>query len=256
MRVSDLVAAMEAIAPSRYAEKWDNVGLLVGDPNRVLTRVLLCIDCTAPVFEEAIGRGAEAVLAYHPVIFEGLKRIVAGSLPWRLVHSGMSVISPHTALDVADGGTNDVLADALGMTSRAPLRITVPTEGRGLGRVGSVRPTTRESLLESAQRALGVTHLLVAGPVGGEVHRVAVGAGACGDLLQDVIASGAEFYLTGEMRHHDALKASGLGITVACALHSNSERPTLTRLAERLGPHLPGVVFELSVRDRDPFAVW
>ncbi len=256
MRVGDLVAAVEAFAPARYAESWDNVGLLVGDPGRALTRVLLCIDCTAPVFEEAVGRGAEAVLAYHPVIFQGVKRVVSNSLLWRLVHAGVSVISPHTALDVADGGTNDVLADALGMLGRAPLRVTVPAEGRGLGRVGTVRATTRESLLESAQRALGVHHLLVAGPTEGEVRRVAVGAGACGDLLPEVIASGAEFYLTGEMRHHDALKAAGAGITVACALHSNSERPTLARLAERLAPHLPGVAFELSVRDRDPFSVW
>lgn len=255
-RVGDLVVAMEAIAPSRYAESWDNVGLLVGDPVRPLSRVLLCIDCTEPVLEEAVGRGAEAVVAYHPVIFQGLKRLVAGSVPWRLVQAGVAVVSPHTALDVADGGTNDVLADALGLFSRTPLRVTVPAEGRGLGRVGGIRSTTRESLLQMAQRALGIHRLLVAGPLDGEVTRAAVGAGACGDLLNEVIASGAGFYLTGEMRHHDALKAAAAGVTVACALHSNSERPTLPRLAERLRAHLPRVHFELSVRDRDPFSVW
>jgi putative NIF3 family GTP cyclohydrolase 1 type 2 len=122
--------------------------------------------------------------------------------------------------------------------------------------VGGIRSTTRESLLQMAQRALGIHRLLVAGPLDGEVTRAAVGAGACGDLLNEVIASGAGFYLTGEMRHHDALKAAAAGVTVACALHSNSERPTLPRLAERLRAHLPRVHFELSVRDRDPFSVW
>lgn len=255
MTVDDLCRAMDSIAPTRLAEGWDNVGLLVGDRALPLGRVLLAIDLTRPVLDEALSLGCTAVVAYHPVIFSALKRVLAGSMAYELIRHGVAVYSPHTALDIADGGTNDVLADAVEMTSRAPLRVTVAAEGLGLGRVGPVAPIGREALLAKVRAALAIEHLLVAGPTEGEVTRVAVGAGACGDLLDEVIASGAGLYVTGEMRHHDALRAASAGVTVACALHSNSERRTLSVLAAKLEAALPGVSATLSSADRDPFRV-
>lgn len=255
MKLRDLVAAMEAIAPPALAEPWDNVGLLVGDPAQDISHALLAIDATRAVIDEAAHRGCELILAYHPVIFDGLKRITAGSSAWELVRRGVAVYSPHTALDVAEGGTNDVLGDVVGMIHRRPLRITRPETGMGLGRVGPIEPVQRAELLERIKRGLGVERLLVAGPAEGEVSRVAVGAGACGDLLKEVLASGAQVYLTGEMRHHDALRAAAAGATVVCALHSNSERVTLDRLAARLAALAPEVRFTRAESDRDPFAV-
>ncbi|MBL8603515.1 MAG: Nif3-like dinuclear metal center hexameric protein [Myxococcales bacterium] len=253
--VSALVAALDALSPFAQAEKWDNVGLLVGDPEAPITRVLCCIDCTAPVIDEAEALGANVIVAYHPVIFEGQKRVLAGSLVWRLVRAGIAVVSPHTALDLADGGTNDMLGDVVALTSRAPLRVTDPRTGRGMGRVGPCEPITREALFANIRAGLGVDKLLVAGPTEGLVRRVAVGAGACGDMVNDALASGAELYLTGELRHHDALKCAARGMTVVCALHSNSERAALGRVAERLGAALAGLTVLCSAADRDPFEV-
>src|SRR5271165_7478659 len=127
MKVSDLVGAMESIAPTAFAAPWDNVGLLVGDPGARLDRVLLAIDLTSAVLGEAAqgGQGG-AVVAYHPPIFAAQKRFTSGSIAFRAAAAGLAVYSPHTALDVAPGGTNDVLADALQMTERGPLR---PAEG-------------------------------------------------------------------------------------------------------------------------------
>ncbi len=255
MKLQEIAAALETIAPCRYAEPWDNVGLLVGDPAAAVSRALLAIDCTEAVYAEARALGCELVIAYHPTIFDGLKRLHARSLVFRAIRDGVAIYAPHTALDVANGGTNDVLGDAVGMTSRAPLRITRVEEGLGLGRVGPIEPVERSVLLASIKAALGLDHLLVAGPTEGTVDRVAVGAGACGDLIKEVLASGAGLYLTGEMRHHDALRAAAAGLTVVCALHSNSERITLRRLAARLGDALPGVTFTVSAADHDPFAV-
>ena len=255
LTVHDLCRAMDTLAPPDRAESWDNVGLLVGDRAAPIDQVLLAIDLTHPVLDEARARGCTAIVAYHPVIFSGLKRVLAGSIAYDLIRHGVAVYSPHTALDVAEGGTNDVLADAVEMTHRAPLRVTIPAEGLGLGRVGAVAPIERCALLAKVRAALAIDHLLVAGPTEGTVTRVAVGAGACGDLLDEVIASGAGLYVTGEMRHHDALRAAAAGVTVACALHSNSERRTLGVLATRLRAALPGVGVEVSTADRDPFRV-
>lgn len=362
MKLSEFIASMEAIAPSRYAEPWDNVGLLVGDPAQDVSKALLTIDYTADVAAEAREQNCDLIVAYHPPIFDALKRVTAGSLVFDAIRRGIAIYSPHTALDVADGGTNDVLADALGLVDRQPLRLSetkatqyklvvfapedaadkvadaifcagagrignytscsfrspgtgtffgeeganpavgqartlervqevrietvlpidrvapciravreahpyetpafdlvqlaAPPEGKGHGRIGGLPAgTTREALIERVKRELNLSHVLVAGSAGGGVNRAACCAGACGDMLKDAIAQKAQFYLTGEMRHHDALRAAQSGITVVCALHSNSERAVLRRLADRLAKELPGLATHVSGRDADPFAI-
>ena len=128
MRVADVARAMEAIAPPRYAAAWDNVGLLVGDPDGELGRVLIAVDLTRAVLDEAVRTSSGAVVAYHPPIFDAQKRFVAGSIGYEAARAGVAVYCPHTALDVAPGGTNDVLADAIGVTGRTPLRAVEPAD--------------------------------------------------------------------------------------------------------------------------------
>jgi len=102
---------------------------------------------------------------------------------------------------------------------------------------------------------VGSSHLLGSGPFEGTARGGAGCAGACGDLLNDAIAQRADFYLTGEMRHHDAIKAARAGVTVVCVLHSNSERAVMARLKSRLEERLPGLDYLISQSDRDPFQV-
>ena len=362
MRLRDIIKVLEEIAPTRYAESWDNVGLLVGDPEQDVSRALLAIDYTKEVAHERAGLGCELVIAYHPPIFQAIKRLTSGSVAYDAAKKGVAIYSPHTALDVANGGTNDVLCDVLGVNKRWPLKLAegkstqyklvtfVPEEavervsnalfeagagrignyascsfrsagtgtffgeegtnpavgqsgkleqaaelrvetvvsiakvsdvikalreshpyeepafdlnqlaavpeGVGIGRVGEFdRPVERAELLERIKQGLEISHLLVAGPETGTAKRVATCAGACGDLLNDAMAQKVDLYLTGEMRHHDAIKAAAAGVTVVCTLHSNSERATLKRLKERLEKELPGLASHLSQLDRDPFAV-
>lgn len=258
MLLGDLARLLDEVAPTVDAESWDNVGLLCGDPTDDVTSVLLCIDYTPAVADEARAVEASLVVAYHPPVFSAVKRALAGSVLYDAARAGLSIYSPHTALDVAPGGTNDVLADLVRMKERAPLR-RVAREGaphdRGLGRIGDVAVTSRAALLARIKRGLGVGHLLVAGPLEGRVRRVAVCAGSAGELLFEARRQGAELYLTGEVRHHDALAAAKAGMTVVCALHSNSERVTLRHLAKRLRSLAPGVQIHVSAADRDPFVV-
>jgi len=123
MRLADLTNALESIAPTRHAESWDNVGLLLGDPAQTISHVMLAIDYTAEVAAEAEQNGCEGVIAYHPPIFQPLKRIAADSVIHDAMRRGVAIYSPHTALDVAGGGTNDVLADVLGLGERSPLKL-------------------------------------------------------------------------------------------------------------------------------------
>jgi dinuclear metal center YbgI/SA1388 family protein len=122
MQLSTIIAILEEIAPPSLAESWDNVGLLSGDPNQDISGILLTIDYSPAVAEEARANQCDLVIAYHPPIFHPLKRLVAGSLVFDAIRRGVAIYSPHTALDVAEGGTNDLLADVLGLTDRQPLR--------------------------------------------------------------------------------------------------------------------------------------
>jgi dinuclear metal center YbgI/SA1388 family protein len=363
MKLSDLTCVLEDLAPLRYAESWDNVGLIVGDPKQPASKAILTIDYTTAVAREAQSAGCDVVVAYHPPIFDGLKRIVGPSAIHDAVRRGVAIYSPHTALDVAPGGTNDVLCEAMGLTDARPLRVTsdtkaghcklvvfapqdaaekvsaamfdagagrignytrcsflipgtgtffgeagtnpavgergklqrveeirietivpllkvgavvaamrkahpyeepafdlnqlaAPPEGLGQGRVGEFKePVDRAELVERIKRGMSIGHVLVAGPTAGSATKVACLAGAGGEHLKDALAERADVYVTGEVRHHDALRAAERGVTVICTLHSNSERAVLPRFKQRIEEKLPGFPVIISEADRDPFEV-
>ncbi len=121
MRVTELCKALDAMAPPELAESWDNVGLLVGDPEATVTCVLTTVDLDRAVLAEAREAGAELVVAYHPPVFPHRKRFVAGDVAFEAARAGVAVYSPHTAFDSAENGTNDVLASALGASATEPL---------------------------------------------------------------------------------------------------------------------------------------
>jgi dinuclear metal center YbgI/SA1388 family protein len=124
----EMLALLERLAPLELAEDWDNVGLLL-EPTaalqRPISRAFLCIDLSDRVLDEALTAGADFLLAYHPPLFRGLKRLRASAAEDRVLlralEAGLAVYSPHTALDAAEGGVNDWLASAFGSGRRTPL---------------------------------------------------------------------------------------------------------------------------------------
>ena len=263
MKLTDVLAILDRLAPLRYAESWDNVGLLVGDPDADIRRVLVTVDYSALVADEAHAHGAELVVAYHPPMFAPVKRVPHDALWADAVRRGIALYSPHTSLDVALDGTNDFLADTCGVTreGRRPLRPfagkpgAVEPDGIGLGRVGDIAPEPLAKIVERLKPALGLDYVLVAGSLDAIVSRVAVAAGAGGELLGDAVRARAELFVTGEIRHHDALSALLRGVAVVATLHSNSERAAVKAYASRLARELDGVTVVSSERDADPFVI-
>lgn len=124
MKLRDVQAAMETLAPLPLAQDWDNVGLLLGDAESEVRSILLCIDTTAAVVDEAIRLDVDLIVSYHPVMFDGIKRLTAQGPHanlYRLIQRGIGLYSFHTAMDVAPGGVNDALAEAIGMADPRPL---------------------------------------------------------------------------------------------------------------------------------------
>lgn len=263
MKLTDVMQTLEELAPLRYAESWDNVGLLVGDPDANIQRILVTVDYSEAVADEARSRGAQLVVAYHPPMFAPVKRVPHAALWADAVRRGIALYSPHTALDVALKGTNDFLADACGVSShnRRPLRAFAAKpgasepEGIGLGRVGDVAPESLTKLVARLKPALGLNSMMVAGSLDTLISRVAVAAGAGGELLSEAIRERAELFVTGEIRHHDALSAVRRGVCVIATLHSNSERAAVKAYAARVGRRLPDLVVTPSEQDTDPFVV-
>jgi dinuclear metal center YbgI/SA1388 family protein len=260
MNTRNVLSVLEAMAPLRWAASWDNVGLLVGDPMAEIERVLVTVDYGAEVAEEAYAFEAQLVVAYHPPMFEAVKRVPHDALWAEAIRRGIAIYSPHTALDVGPSGTNDVLADSCGISpiGRRPLRLVQGLEkdpsGIGFGRVGDVAPQALEAFLATVKAELGVDHALVAAASSSRVRRVAVAAGAGGELLADALREGADAFVTGEVRHHDALRAVRAGMSVIALLHSNSERKAVRAFASQLGQRLsPHITVRASTRDADPF---
>ena len=361
--VADFAAFLTRFAPPALAADWDNTGLLVGDPAGPADRVLTCLTVTPAVVAEAVAERSQLIVAHHPVLFRGAKRLTADSPDGRLllplVRAGVAVYSPHTSFDNCLGGINDGLCDRLGLTDTRPLRpkggakscklvVFTPeadlarvseaifaaaagvignyeqcgfrAEGTGsfvpraganpaVGQVGKREETTEfrlEVIVPDAKRAACVAAAVAAhsyevpaidvyplagmaqggeGRVGelpapvplGElaatmkakvnatvmqtvgdpakpVRRVAVACGAAGEFLADAVAAGADAFLTGEVRFHDALAAEAAGVGLLLPGHYASERPGVEDLAARLATEFPAATVWTSRQERDPLA--
>lgn len=259
----DACGALAQIAPPELAQSWDNVGLLAGDLRAPVRRVLLCIDLMPQVVGEARRQRADLVVAYHPPLFRPVSRLVAPSERMesgvlQCISMGAAVYAMHTALDAAVGGTNDVLAahadssavEPLPSSDRSPSGEPEPPIGR-LGRFAT--PTTLPKLARRLTRRLSAPCVSIVGKPGRRLRRGVVVVGAAGSLPFDAGLGPGDVVITGEIRHHDALR---LLRNKACAValsHWSSERPVLESVAERLGAQLPGVRVRISRTDAEPF---
>lgn len=239
-----------------------------------IQRVLLTIDLTEAVLREAVALSAQAIVAYHPPIFAGLKRLVpedrTAKLVIGLLHHNIAVYTPHTALDAVPGGMNDWLCEAFGEGNREPVLPSACTPelaarfnavassgAPGMGRRVVLRqPLTLDEAIYRVKQHLGLSALRIAASVehqnGTEIQTVAVCAGAGGSVFE---GCNADLFLTGEMRHHDVLAASQSGTSVILTEHTNSERGYLPRLASRISGLFPDIDVVVSACDRDPLRI-
>jgi len=400
----DVTIAIEKIVPLELSQDWDNVGLLIGDPQSDVKNILLTIDVTKEVLAEAIKQKTDLIISYHPVIWEPLKKITAEppvklgakylaphsgpreagtptrGLVYELIRRGIAVFSIHTALDAVAGGVNDGLAEIIGIADAKPigdyvvpaprlrgdeftpakagagmtgldnykLIVFVPAEsvgkvseavfaagagwignykscsfqaqgtgtflplegarpaigkkGRlekvpevrfetivpaeklenviaamkkahpyetpaydvfklynsqnkfGLGRIGRLaQPLSVEQIIRRVKRCTGAKAVGLVGDGKRLVKTAAVCAGYCGKIISAVIAANVDLYLTGELKHHQALAAQQAGVTCICLSHTVSERFMLKKLAKQLHNHIKQATVRISKKDVDPF---
>lgn len=252
--VQQVYEEMQRIAPLELAESWDNPGLLV-DCGGTVQKVLVTLDITPEVVEEAARKHCEVIVAHHPVIFSPLKKIGPQDVPCQLVRAGISAICMHTNLDAAEGGVNEVLAGIFGMKN-------LETFADGCGRVGEIELNSVKGLAYQVQKELASRcNLPENGPAvqiklvdnGRMVKRLAVISGAGGSLFEEAIAVGADCLLTGEANHHHAIDAKRLGLSLIAAGHYATEFPVTAAVSEKLRAALPELEVLVSEANKDPY---
>ena len=265
LTLREVLEVLERLYPPHTAQSWDRVGLVTGDPEQPVRRVHLAVDPTLAVIEEARDLGADLLLSHHPLLLRGVHSVATtsakGASVTHLVVGDVALYVAHTNADVAAEGVGAALAEACGLTGTAPLTVS---EEQPLGRVGDLDEaltlrTFVERLASRLPRAAG--GIRVAGPPDAVVRRVALLGGAGDDLFEAVRASGADVYVTADLRHHPVLEAReearGGPPYVVDAGHWASEQVWLAR-AERalraaLGERATRVETHISTVRTDPW---
>jgi dinuclear metal center YbgI/SA1388 family protein len=262
--VADAVAFLDECYPPAWAEDWDRVGLVVGDPAAPVRRVQFVVDCVPETVEEAVAAGVDLIVAHHPLLLRGVSSVAATSYKGRIVHrlikSDIALFVAHTNADVANPGVSDALADRLGLTDLRPLAPAVPAAagaGRGVGRIGRLPAAMPLSALARlAAHALPATAwgVRAAGDPDRMVETIAVCGGAGDTFLGAAREAGVHAYLTADLRHHPASEyLAGGGPALLDVAHWASERPWLDRAAAQLAAlNLETLVSDL---DTDPWTV-
>lgn len=259
--VHDLVTALEAMMPLELAESWDNVGLLLGDRQASVERVMTCLTLTPDVAHEAIERGAQLIATHHPVMFRPIQTITSdtpqGTMLLELIRHGVAVFSPHTAFDSSLDGINSQLARLLELEDVEPLRIpespTPDAVPGGTGRIGhfaTARPL--RVVLTALQQQLGLEAVQYVGDADQTIERMAIACGAGGSFLDDAIRSGCQAFLTGEARFHSCLDARTAGIALIVIGHYGSERHGVETLANQVSHRFPNLEVWASETETDP----
>ena len=214
-KVKDVTEVIEAFAPLSLQEKWDNSGLCVGSPDAEVSSVLLGLDCTEELVDEAVACGADMIVTHHPLIFSGLKRISpedqVGAAVIKAVKAGISIYAAHTSADKVISGVSGAMAARLGLADVEIL--DEDGEGTGLGVVGNLpQPISSEEALELVKKAFNLKALRCSRPLEDNISRIAMCGGSGGSLIAAARRSGAQLYISGDISYHNFFTPEGFMI--------------------------------------------
>ena len=238
-KVKDFYGYLNSIAPFETQEDWDNSGMLVGDMDAEVKKVAVVLDITHEEIKKAKAIGADLIISHHPVIFNPIKSVTRGSVPYELVASSINALCCHTPLDIADGGTNDSLAKLLG--------IEVTRADDPILRLGTVEPTTAENLAGKIAKTLN-TKVRYA-DAGRKIEKIAICTGAGCSLIE--AAGEIDAFITGDASHHNFLDCIQAGITLIAAGHYETEIVVVPVLVKKLQAQFPDIEI-IDIKQENP----
>lgn len=228
MKIKEVYDFLNTLAPYDMQCEWDNSGLMAGSLENETDSIMLCLDCTNDVIEQAVANNCKLIVCHHPLIFHPAKCIESDTPLYNAIKNDITVISAHTNLDMAEGGVNDVLCEKLGIENVEKLF----AEGVPFMRMGDAEFESATEFASFVAKTLGEPgHCHDAGK---KVRKVAVCGGAGGEYIPEAYNAGCDTFVTGEAKHHEFLDAARLGINLIVAGHFSTEAPVLESLCDRL----------------------
>jgi len=259
MTVKDIADAIETFAPIPLQEDYDNAGLQVGSCDRNVNAVMLCLDVTRDVLEEAIRRKCDMIVSHHPLIFRGLKSLTGADetqrIAIRALEAKVAIYSAHTNLDSAWNGVSHEMAHMLGLTDIEVLCPNSCDTHSGLGVVGNVSPTPKLEFLRRVKDKFNVKALRYTSQSPTlVVKRVAFCGGSGASFIKDAVRAGADLYVTGDVKYHD-FATYGQDIVIADIGHYESELCSMKIFSRIIRQQYPGLVVYFSEDQRNPVGV-
>ena len=262
----DISVFMEEIAPARFAEDWDNIGLMLGSMDKKVKRILVCLDVTSEVSIEAVEKKADLIISHHPLIFNSMKRIIKedpkGNVIYNLVREDISVYSAHTNLDAAENGVNAKLAERLGLErliNLKDLECQINIDGRkfGYGKVGYLKkPQKLSDFIESVKTLLEIDKIKLISSINKTIEKAAVFCGSFDDDLKALEGHNIDILVTGDIKYHTAMDALEMGICILDAGHFNTEKIILPELAKLISYRFSDLDVFCSNMEKDPFKTY
>ncbi len=250
-KVIDFYNFIDSIAPFETQESWDNSGFLVGDGAKEVKKVILALDATEKVLNEAAEKGADLIITHHPVIFGALKELHPKNIAFLAAEKGIAIISAHTCLDIADGGVNDCLAAALDLKNVAKV-----DDGEGLMRIGELEnELSCEEFVKHVAEKLNVGGIKYT-PTDKKIRKVAVCGGSSGDLYSFAIKAGADAFVTANIKHNLWIEMRREDFCVLDAGHFCTENTVIEPLAKKLSEKFDDAEIIVSEVSEDPAKYW
>ncbi len=241
--VNDIYAFLDSVAPFNLQMDFDNSGFLIGDGKSQVTSVLIALDITDQVVEDALSTGAQLIISHHPVIFHPLKNLSLSPETkkyYAMITNHISAICLHTNLDIAEGGVNDILLDRLGA------RYCSALDQDHCGRIGEYEEARDfYSFLTYCKEKLNAEGLRYFW-AGKPVKRIAVMGGAGGAAIHDAWRQRCDTYLTSDLKYHDYRLAEELGINLIDGDHYYTENPVVEMIRKKLVEHFPELKVSIS----------
>ena len=227
MKLKEIIEIIEKNYPPCLAYDWDNSGLFYGDLEKEISKVLVTLDVTPQVIDQAIENDADLVLAHHPAIMDGIKKLSDGSMASDMiinaVKNDICIYSAHTNMDTAKNGINQKLAELFELEEISVMENDKPFDGCGLGRVGNLKnEMTLSDFCQLVKVKLNTPFVRVCGDER-KITRVAVASGSCSEYIPTAIKKGADVIITADMKYHHCIEYVYDGIAIVDAGHFPTE---------------------------------
>lgn len=256
-KVKEIIEVMETLAPTFLKEDFDNVGLMVGDREKEVKKVLVALDCTLKVVQEAKDNNVDLIITHHPLIFRRPNNITTDTLQGKkiieLIKNDISLYSSHTNLDSAKKGLNDSIPGLLGYDTSEILETNKRDSEAGLGRLVTLeQATTLEDIINKVKATFNINNLRV---VKGkdEANKIAIINGSGQDFIGRAISKGADCIITGDTTYHFASDYKEMGINIIDAGHFASEQIVFFNVMKNIIDKFKDVEFILSKVEEDPY---